>query len=205
MAEFRRTGFVDGAAAWCPPSSRVSARIGADGQPKTVYVVGPDLTRMAEGAPSTDQFLPAYEAQFGTRRSRAFHAYAYDATDIVLDAIQLAATRYKDGTITIGRSALRDAVFGTKDYQGVTGTLSCTPLAASARRSRLSPSTYFRRCPWRVATPRRNPCSPNRSRSRAWWHHRLRPLEQQTPKSSVDRLTAPSGSRSITMSWEFVR
>jgi branched-chain amino acid transport system substrate-binding protein len=101
---------------------------GRTGQTKKVYAVGPDLNRMAEGSFYRTEFLPAYETQFGTPPIAAFHAYAYDATDILLDAIQLAATRYKDGTLTIGRSALRDAVFGTKDYQGITGTLSCTPL-----------------------------------------------------------------------------
>ena len=123
MASAAATAFVGGAGCMVP-----AVIAGRTGQSKTVYVVGPDLTRMAEGAFYRTEFLPAYEAQFGTPPIAAFHAYAYDATDIVLDAIQLAATRYKDGTITIGRSALRDAVFGTKDYQGVTGTLSCTPL-----------------------------------------------------------------------------
>ena len=61
-------------------------------------------------------------------------------TDVLLDAIQQAATRYKDGTITIGRSALRDAVFGTKDYQGITGTLSWRPASTRSITARVSGS-----------------------------------------------------------------
>jgi len=117
------TTFVGGAGCMVP-----AVITGRTGQTKTLYAVGPDLNRMAEGSFYRTEFLPAYETQFGTPPIAAFHAYAYDATDILLDAIQQAATRYKDGTITIGRTALRDAVFGTKDYQGITGTLSCTPL-----------------------------------------------------------------------------
>jgi len=99
----------------------------ANTQPKPMYVVGPDLTRFAQSSFYKTQFLPAYEKQFGTAPIGPYHAYAFDAADILLDAIQSAATRYNDGTITIGRTALRDAVYATKDYVGLTGTLSCTP------------------------------------------------------------------------------
>jgi branched-chain amino acid transport system substrate-binding protein len=32
-----------------------------------------------------------------------------------------------DGTIYVPRQALREAIFATKDFKGVTGTLSCSP------------------------------------------------------------------------------
>ena len=32
-----------------------------------------------------------------------------------------------DGTLHIGRQALRDAMFATKDFKGLTGVLTCTP------------------------------------------------------------------------------
>ena len=31
-------------------------------------------------------------------------------------------------TITIGRTALKNAIFATSGYQGITGTITCTPL-----------------------------------------------------------------------------
>ena len=92
------------------------------------YVVGPDLARMADSSFYRTQFLPAYQSQFGTPPISTTAPFAFDATDIILDAIQVAATHYADGTIVIGRSALQNAVFATKDYQGLTGTLTCTPL-----------------------------------------------------------------------------
>ena len=32
-----------------------------------------------------------------------------------------------DGTITVPRKALRDAIYATKDFPGITGNLSCSP------------------------------------------------------------------------------
>ena len=42
-------------------------------------------------------------------------------------AIEKVAVVDKDGTIHIGRQALRDAMYATKDYKGLTGTLTCSP------------------------------------------------------------------------------
>lgn len=128
MAGSASTDFVGGSGCMVPSViASVGTGLGADGQPKPMYVVGPDLARFAQSSFYKTQFLPAYQRQFGTTPIGPYHAYAFDATDILLDAIQGAATRYDDGTVTIGRTALRDAVFATKDYVGLTGTLSCTP------------------------------------------------------------------------------
>jgi basic membrane protein A len=44
---------------------------------------------------------------------------------ILLDAVEKVAVEDADGTLHIGRQALRDALYATKDHQGITGTLSC--------------------------------------------------------------------------------
>ena len=54
-----------------------------------------------------------------------FHAHAYDATNILLAAIEKAAVKDADGTVHIGRQALRDAMYATKDFNGLTGKLTC--------------------------------------------------------------------------------
>lgn len=51
--------------------------------------------------------------------------YGHDAAAILLNAIQKVAQSYPDGTLVIGRQALRDAVSATYGYYGNTGTLSC--------------------------------------------------------------------------------
>ena len=40
-------------------------------------------------------------------------------------AIEEVAVQDDDGTLHIGRQALRDALYATKDFVGITGTLNC--------------------------------------------------------------------------------
>jgi hypothetical protein len=49
-----------------------------------------------------------------------------------MDAIEAVAIEHDDGSLSIPRQALRDAVFATKDYEGSTGTFTCTPLGDCA-------------------------------------------------------------------------
>ncbi len=89
-----------------------------------VYTSGPDLA--FENELYQDVFLPAYYELCGCDATLSvFHAHAFDAANIVLDAIDEVALEGDDGTLYIPRTALRDAVFATSDYEGVTGTLTC--------------------------------------------------------------------------------
>ncbi len=88
-----------------------------------MYVSGPDLS--FSNSFYEDEFLPAYMEMFGTEPTAPFHAHAYDATVMVLDAIVASAKQDADGTLLIGRQALRDALFATSGMEGITGTLSC--------------------------------------------------------------------------------
>lgn len=54
-----------------------------------------------------------------------FHAHAYDATNLLLDAVEAVAEEMDDGALVIGRQALRDAMAAVEDYEGLTGTLTC--------------------------------------------------------------------------------
>ncbi len=96
------------------------------------YLSGPDLTAFSGGAFYQNEFLPAYKALAGTNPISVFHAHAYDATNILIMAIKKVAVMGSDGSLTIQRSALRDAVQATSNYQGIIGTLTCTPLGDCA-------------------------------------------------------------------------
>lgn len=74
-----------------------------------------------------DAFVAKYKAKFGTDPISIFHAHAYDGYNIIKAAIEKVAVQDADGTLHIGRQALRDAMFGTKDFKGLTGVLTCTP------------------------------------------------------------------------------
>jgi branched-chain amino acid transport system substrate-binding protein len=96
------------------------------------YASSPDLTVFAEGAFYKDEFIPAYRDQFGTAPTAVFHAHAYDAANILFDAIEQVAADDGSGNITISRTALRDAVQATSGYEGMTGIITCTPLGDCA-------------------------------------------------------------------------
>ncbi|MFQ5419551.1 MAG: branched-chain amino acid ABC transporter substrate-binding protein, partial [Anaerolineae bacterium] len=87
-----------------------------------MYLSGPDL-----GFANTlyDDFLAMYKDKYGTDPTAPFHAHAFDATNMLFDAIEKVAVTDDDGTIHIGRQALRDAVAATANMNGITGSLTC--------------------------------------------------------------------------------
>ncbi len=80
---------------------------------------------LVQGA-AYDAFVAKYVAKFGEQPINIFHAHAYDAFNIVKAAIEKVAVQESDGTLYIPRQALRDAVAATKDFQGLTGVLTCS-------------------------------------------------------------------------------
>lgn len=87
-----------------------------------MYVSGPDLSF---GGEKYDNFKKAFAEVAGQEPFSAFHAHAYDATNIVLNAIEKVAKKDADGNLVIGRQAFRDAMYSTKDYAAITGNLTC--------------------------------------------------------------------------------
>jgi branched-chain amino acid transport system substrate-binding protein len=90
-----------------------------------VYASAPDLTVFAEGDFYKNEFLPAYRDQFGTEPTAVFHGHAYDAANILFDAMEAVTIENDDGSLSIPRQALRDEFFATSGYDGVTGTITC--------------------------------------------------------------------------------
>ncbi len=72
-----------------------------------------------------DEFLASWEEEIGGQPPSGFHAHAYDAANILMDAVEAVAVEADDGTVYIGRQALRDAIAAVEDYQGLTGSLTC--------------------------------------------------------------------------------
>ncbi len=91
------------------------------------YVEGFHVSSPVVAGAAYDAFVAKYKAKFGTAPISIFHAHAYDAMMMVAQSIKQVAVVDADGTIHIGRQALRDAMYGIKDYQGLTGVLTCTP------------------------------------------------------------------------------
>ncbi|KAA3658543.1 MAG: branched-chain amino acid ABC transporter substrate-binding protein [Chloroflexi bacterium] len=87
-----------------------------------MYASGPDL---GFSNAIYDDFLAAYQEKYGSEPLSVFHAHAFDATNMVLDAIEAVAQEGSDGTLLIGRQDLRDALFATSGMAGITGTITC--------------------------------------------------------------------------------
>jgi ABC-type transport system substrate-binding protein/ABC-type branched-subunit amino acid transport system substrate-binding protein len=87
-----------------------------------IYHSSPDFGAFGD---AYQDFLAKHQAKYGEPPLAPFHAHAYDAANIFFAAIEQVAVQEEDGTLHIGRQALRDAVFATKDFQGLTGTLTC--------------------------------------------------------------------------------
>ena len=64
------------------------------------------------------EWYTAYKAKFGAE-PEAYAAYGYESMKVALDAIMRAGRK--------DRAAIRDAVFATKDYDGVLGKWSFDP------------------------------------------------------------------------------
>ena len=85
-----------------------------------MYMSGPSVAGEAY-----DEFLVLWDEEIGGVPPSGFHAHAWDATNILLNAIEAVAVETEDGGLSIGRQALRDAISATEGYEGLTGTLTC--------------------------------------------------------------------------------
>ncbi len=86
-----------------------------------VFMSGPSVTGEAY-----ENFLELWDEEIGGVPPSGFHAHAYDATNMLLDAVEAVAEPHgDDGTIIIGRQALRDALADVEGYEGLTGVLTC--------------------------------------------------------------------------------
>jgi branched-chain amino acid transport system substrate-binding protein len=73
---------------------------------------------LADFLPTAREYIAAYEKKYG-RPPAAFSPYEYDAVSIVIAAIRRAHSA--------DRGAVIKAIAATKDFKGVTGTISFTP------------------------------------------------------------------------------
>ena len=92
------------------------------------YFAAPHLgdsenTNQATGRSAID-VLAAFEVAFGGPPTSAYWAHGYDATTLLLSAIEQVSVVDGD-TLQVDRGALRDALGGTVGFQGLVGTLTC--------------------------------------------------------------------------------
>ena len=93
-----------------------------------VFMSGPDLNFEGNANAATGQtgdgFLAAYEAEHGEAPSAAFWAHAYDATTLLLSAIEAASS--KDGdNLVVDRAGVREFMGGVSSWPGIIGDITC--------------------------------------------------------------------------------
>ncbi len=88
---------------------------------KGMYFIGPssvesEAVRLLDGR---------YQEKYNTTPSVNYYLRAYDAANLLFQAINKVAIKEPDGTLHIGRQSLREVLYATKAFDGVTGRLTC--------------------------------------------------------------------------------
>ena len=96
-------------------------------QSEGMYFAGPEADLGSNVNESTGksagEVLAAFESAYGVPSS-PYWAHAYDATTVLLSAIESAA-EVDGGSMRVERAALREQLRATRDFGGLIGTLSC--------------------------------------------------------------------------------
>ncbi len=94
-----------------------------------MYFSGPDTrfgTNVNESTGKTaDEVLAAYNEKVGEPPSAAFWGHSYDATAMLLDAIDAASSVDADGNLVIDKAGIREYLNGISGYSGLIGTINC--------------------------------------------------------------------------------
>ena len=97
-------------------------------QSEGIYFAGPESDHgsnvNAATGKNADAVLAAFEATYGGSPSTPYWAHAYDATTLLLSAIESAAVE-EGGKLYIDRAELRKALGAMAGFQGIIGVLSC--------------------------------------------------------------------------------
>ena len=93
-----------------------------------IYLPGPDLRFGSNANEATGKtfngLLADYEERYGEAPTSNYMVYAYDATTMLLRAIEEVAVVDGD-SLYIDRSKLREALTGFSDFNGIIGVITC--------------------------------------------------------------------------------
>ena len=89
-----------------------------------MYQSSPDITALGS---AYDDFVAKHKKKYNEGPISVYHAHAYDAFNMVAATIEQVAVKNSDGSLTIGRQALRDAFAKIQNFKGLTGSLTCDP------------------------------------------------------------------------------
>jgi branched-chain amino acid transport system substrate-binding protein len=86
-----------------------------------MYFSGPDLS--FSGA-TYDEFLAKYVEDYGSEPISVFHAHSFDAANMIFACVEAVGVE-EGGSLHVGRQAMRDCLYATTEFEGITGSLTC--------------------------------------------------------------------------------
>src|SRR5574341_1050845 len=86
-----------------------------------IYAAGPYPTGVR-----LEELNGSYVSQYGSLPPSAVHVYAYDATHLLLAALDEAGAIDSEGALQIGRQGFREVLYATSNFPAVSGTLTWT-------------------------------------------------------------------------------
>lgn len=119
IADLKDTHIIAGSAVMAPGLLEAAgdAAVG-------IRMTNVDISPEVMGAKYPD-FVATYAEKYGENPINAFHAQAYDAGVMLVKAIEDVAQKDDQGNTYIGRKALRDRLFATKNMEGISGLIDC--------------------------------------------------------------------------------
>jgi len=84
---------------------------------------------------AVDLLTAAYIAKYHEEPTVSYFLTAYDAANLLFDALEKAAFRDPNGTLYLGQQTIRDVLYANTNFQGVTGPLSCDQFGDCAEPS----------------------------------------------------------------------
>ena len=114
-----------------------------------VFLSSPDISVFQEGEFYSNEFVPAYEEQFGSEPTSVFHAHSFDAANVLFDAIEQVAVRERRRLARRSRArrcamrcSRRPATRGSRASSRAPSWVTARPTSRSASsRARTGPST----------------------------------------------------------------
>ncbi|MGC9527017.1 MAG: branched-chain amino acid ABC transporter substrate-binding protein [Limnospira sp.] len=100
-------------------SEQFIGQVGNDGI--GIYIAGPALV----SSPEIEALESAYQSKYKEPPLTALYSFASDATNLLLDTIAAVAIAEPDGTLHIARQSLREALYSTANFPGLTGKITC--------------------------------------------------------------------------------
>ncbi len=98
-----------------------------------VYGSGPDIAALEGNAFYRELYKKSYVSLFGGQPLSVWNTSAFDAASLLFDSIQRIAILGSDGSISIPRSALIEAIRAVNGYRGVSNQLVCKPTGDCAQ------------------------------------------------------------------------